>query len=104
MEQYAWSDGSKPIKSTKDDKTKYVTTTNNDNEHDNEHHNNVESLDFEMMTSFREVSHKREDANDKISERQPIGQKCQNPFFNKTSYLDDLEIQQKFLTPKSSNA
>ncbi len=95
MEQLTWSDGSKPIKSLKEDKIKFVDTTSAEQP--------SESTDFATGSIFRETSNRREDANDKISEREPIGQVCQNPFLTNTNYIDDLDVQEKFLTPKSSH-
>ena len=45
----------------------------------------------------------RETMNDKINERYLIKQLGQNPFLD-GSYIDDLNIQQQFLRPKSSHA
>ena len=100
MEQLAWSNGSKAIKSRKEDKTKHVqeqTEVDTSNEC-NSTHKSIES-----GIIFREASTKREDANDKISERDLLGQRCQNPFFDKTNYLEDLDVQQNFLMPRSSH-
>lgn len=94
MEQLAWSDGTKPVRSTKEDKIKYITQ----NEENEEERNSVH-----QSCILRKPNSKREDANEKISEREMIGQTCQNPFFTKTSYVDDLDVQQNFLIPQSSH-
>ena len=72
MEQLAWSDGTKPIRSKKEDKTKYAT----ENQEQQEERNSIE-----QTCILREPSSKREDANEKINEREMIGQTCQNPFY-----------------------
>tara|TARA_B100000768_G_scaffold177965_1_gene192971 strand:+ start:659 stop:970 length:312 start_codon:yes stop_codon:yes gene_type:complete len=99
MEQLAWSDGSKPIKSYKEDKVKFdepkTSTTQDSAKHQD---NNIME-----QSIFRQPNTHREDANDKISEREMVGQTCQNPFFTKTSYVEDLDVQQNFLMPRSSN-
>lgn len=94
MEQLAWSDGTKPIRSKKEDKTKYVA----ENQEQQEERNSIE-----QTCILREPSSKREDANEKINEREMIGQTCQNPFFTNTSYVEDLDVQQNFLIPRSSH-
>lgn len=103
MEQLAWSDGSKPVRSVKEDRSKYsnsdcLETT------DQIEFNEVYKLNNMMHeTIFREPNGKREDANFKISERQMIGQTYQNPFFNNTTYVNDIDIQENYLIPRSSN-
>tara|TARA_B100001063_G_C16768924_1_gene560345 strand:+ start:1179 stop:1481 length:303 start_codon:yes stop_codon:yes gene_type:complete len=96
MEQLAWSDGSKPERSKKSDKSKFKR-------------NNPEETSTNKLFSInqtgilRQSNTKREDANLKISEREMVGQTCQNPFFYKRSYVEDIEIQQNFLIPQSSH-
>jgi len=97
MDKLAWSDGSKPEKSRKEDRDKYLEPETTDHSHDSNYENMVEN------PIFRQGNTKREDANDKINERDMVGQTCQNPFFTKTTYVDDLEVQQNFLMPRSSN-
>ena len=46
---------------------------------------------------------KREEITDQISKRQMSIQTGINPFLTKNNYLDDLDIQDKFLTPQNSN-
>jgi len=101
MDKLAWSDGSKPDKSTKKDRDKYLEPKPTDPSYDSNnypHHRNM----LEKST-FRQDNTKREDANDKINKRAMIGQTCMNPFFTNTTYVDDLEVQQNFLIPRSSN-
>jgi hypothetical protein len=47
---------------------------------------------------------KREAASEKLSERQLLGQATQNPFLCGNSYLDDLHVQDSFLTPRNTTA
>jgi len=120
MEQLAWSDGSKPIKSYKEDKVKFdepkTSTTQDSPKHQEDSPKHQEDSPKHQEDSpkhqgnnimeqsiFRQPNTHREDANDKISEREMVGQTCQNPFFTKTSYVEDLDVQQNFLMPRSSN-
>ena len=85
--------------SYKEDKVKFdepkTSTTQDSPKHQD---NNIME-----QSIFRQPNTHREDANDKISEREMVGQTCQNPFFTKTSYVEDLDVQQNFLMPRSSN-
>lgn len=110
MEQLAWSDGSKPIKSYKNDKinfdepiTKRIQDPTKHEEDLTNHREKNNNNNIMEQSIFREPNSHREDANDKISEREMVGQICQNPFFSKTSYVEDLDVQQNFLMPRSSN-
>ena len=51
----------------------------------------------------RPIGSKREEANEKINERDMVGQTCQNPFFNNTKYINVIDVQENFLMPRSSN-
>ena len=48
-------------------------------------------------------SNMRESANNKLSERELVGQVGQNPFFTQNSYCMDLDIQETYLRPQSSH-
>jgi hypothetical protein len=48
-------------------------------------------------------SNMRETVNNKLSERELIGQVGQNPFFTQNSYSMDLDIQEAYLRPQSSH-
>lgn len=45
---------------------------------------------------------KRESSFEKINERELVAQTNLNPFLS-TNYLDDLKVQEDFLTPQNSN-
>ena len=49
---------------------------------------------------FRQVSSKREEANAKINSRYLVGQATQNPFMPSNNYVNDIEVQMNFLTPR----
>ena len=48
-------------------------------------------------------SNKRQNMNDKLSDRYMVQQTNQNPFMMGNSYVQDLEVQESFLRPKSSH-
>ena len=82
MEIIIWSYGSKPERSCKED-----------NPGDNK------SIERVYDCSIN----KREDANNKLNERELVKQVCANPFFTNYSYHDIIEKQEQFLIPKNSN-
>lgn len=86
MEIIIWSDGSKPERSCKEDNP-------GDNPGDNQ--------SFERV--YDGSINKREDANNKLNERELVKQVCANPFFTNDSYHDIIEKQEQFLIPKNSN-
>jgi hypothetical protein len=51
---------------------------------------------------FIKTETKRENQFNKMNEREMIPQTNLNPFLS-TNYLEDLHIQESFLTPKNSN-
>lgn len=95
MEEQIWTYGEKPEKSykkpapekTAPEKTAPVTMTD---------------LDINIG-ELRMSSNKREEANNKLNDRELVGQVGQNPFHTSNNYLNDLEVQRNFLTPKSCN-
>jgi len=102
MEELVWRKGErcersyrtdmKPQEQPQEQQLQYdYETTQNEfiNRHESEH--------------FRQVSNKREVANDKMNERFLIGKSIQNPFMSSNSYIDDIENQMNFLTPKKGD-
>ena len=90
MEEQLWSYGEKPEKSYKKpepEKTTPITMTD---------------LDINIG-ELRMSSNKRDQANNKLNDRELVGQVGQNPFHTSNNYLNDLEVQQNFLMPKASN-
>lgn len=96
MNELAWSNGTKPERSYKQDK-KNITVNNNNNNAINA--NNL-ALSSEWLVPD---TTKREEVISKINERELIGRMGKNPFFADTTYSQDIEIQQNFLIPKNSN-
>ena len=90
MEEYIWTYGEKPEKSYKKDIEPLIITP--------------VDLNINMnVGEFRASSNKREIANNKLNDRELIGQVNQSPFHTTNNYLRDLDVQQNFLMPKSSN-
>jgi hypothetical protein len=48
-------------------------------------------------------ANKREEASNKMAERQMVGQIGFNPFLSNNSYVDDVAIQENFLRPKPTS-
>ena len=48
-------------------------------------------------------SNKRQNMNDKLNSRYMVQQTNQNPFLMSTNYVEDLDVQESFLRPKSSH-
>ena len=48
-------------------------------------------------------SNKRQNMNDKLNNRYMVQQTNQNPFLMSTNYIQDLDVQENFLRPKSSH-
>jgi hypothetical protein len=90
MDEYAWSDGSKPERSRKEDKPVEKEPVNN-------------GQFMDPTTGFRQASTKRDEANSKLSERCMVGQGGYNPFLTETTYAQDIDAQQNFLIPRSSH-
>jgi hypothetical protein len=54
-------------------------------------------------TEKSELSGKRDDMNDKLTERMPVASVSINPFLRQSNYLEDMETRDNFLIPKNSN-
>lgn len=99
--QMLWCKGAKPERSPKPDKpeptTKAELTTKASAP-------TVEQVPPQPVAFFgpSNTISKREAASEKLSERQLIGQATQNPFLCGNSYLDDLTVQDSFLTPRNT--
>ena len=89
MNELTWTDGTKPDKSSKNDKEFYLKDNSN----------SEKNISIEKSDSIT----KRELANDKLNEREMIKQVCDNPFLMNNNYIDVISNQQEFLTPQNSN-
>ena len=64
-------------------------------------------INFQAQVNFDKQimnNSERDKLNGKLNDRYLVQQINQNPFLSSNSYLDDLNIQEKFLRPKSSYA
>lgn len=105
MECIVWRYGKPAERSTRDDRP--VQEIDNSKEAVNIALENQQPIDM-VDLSLRQAdslqnSNMRETANNKLSERELIGQVGQNPFFTNNSYTMDLDIQETYLRPQSSH-
>ena len=126
MDRLAWSDGSKPIRSMRNDKMNVLSETNIPDsfvavaEKENsatdiiigtEISNAATSAEssLQLFKSMPHADHTamfrpcgyREEVYTRISAREPIEQVSQNPFFGKTNYIHHLNDEHDFLRPKN---
>jgi hypothetical protein len=101
---FVWSTGEKYEKSNKNDKTKYLLSDEKC-ESDKIQKNPPKTLfDLEQIETQQVVglkSNRREESNVKITERYLISQTHQNPFLADNDYIRDLDIQSKYLIPRT---
>ena len=106
-----WNNGDKPEKSAKRLPTVEIVSVSNDSlSNDSVSNDSVsnskiknESVTYITPTIYRESNNKRQESSDKISQRYLVGQRGLNPYISQTSYVSDIETQESFLIPKSSN-
>tara|TARA_Y100000768_G_C23915317_1_gene652067 strand:- start:703 stop:981 length:279 start_codon:yes stop_codon:yes gene_type:complete len=89
MNEFAWSNGTKPERSYKKKNTNINDT-------------NANNLALLPEWQIPETT-KREEVISKINERELVGRMGRNPFLTDTTYSQDIETQQNFLIPKNSN-
>lgn len=98
---YIWSSGEKYEKSYKKDKPSPIQEISKIQETKK---TKKTKFDLEEIITQQVVglkSNKREEANEKMTERYLISQTQQNPFLATNNYIQDLDIQSKFLIPRS---
>jgi len=93
MNEYAWSDGTKPERSSKNDNPAI----------NKEKADNANNLALSSEWNMLQNTTNREKILTKINERELVSQVVGNPFLNNTSYSEDIETQQNFLIPQNSN-
>ena len=116
VEEYVWKFGEPPERSLKREIKKelsekpenlaleeakpFITNTMQtmiDNE-------NYDMIDLALNhAENNQESNKRQNMNDKLNSRYMVQQTNQNPFLSSTNYVEDLDIQENFLRPKSSH-
>ena len=116
VEEYVWRFGDPPERSAKRTVKKELST-NPDKlalEEGKQFVSNtmqtmVETGNYDMIdlalnnAEQNQESNKRQNMNDKLSDRYMVQQTNQNPFMMGNSYVQDLEVQESFLRPKSSH-
>ena len=99
-----WSTGEKYEKSHKNEKEKYISEDKGEADNKISQKPPKTLFDLEHIETQQVVglkTFKREEANIKMTERHLISQTHQNPFLAKNDYIYDLEIQSKFLIPRT---
>ena len=115
VEEYVWRFGEPPEKSLKrekEEKTKnpeklaleegqpFITNTMQ---------TMIDNSSYDMIdlalnhAENNQESNKRQNMNDKLNSRYMVQQTNQNPFLMTNSYIEDLDVQESFLRPKSSH-
>lgn len=57
-----------------------------------------------QMAEHTQGSTRKENVNNKLHERHMVQQVNQNPYFQGSDYMHDLDIQEAFLRPRASNS
>ena len=78
------------------------TALNEGNSNINSNKNADLAMDLALGMERPQTNNKREEASNKLSDRYLIGQAIKNPFLVENDYLQDLEVQHKFLMPKKA--
>jgi len=124
IQEYMWTNGVKPNRSYKSDKPNGENMSSNnrtsevgeyyidnphvarDNHMQHQHmqHHAPRQVQYALeSTEKSEPSGKRDDMNDKLTERMPVASVSINPFLRESNYLQDMETRDKFLIPINSN-
>lgn len=99
IKYFVWQYGDKPERSNKIEKSKATALEERP----------LTKTDMDLtFTEFIQLSQSntqkyRDEANNKLNMRYMVQQVSQNPFLQGTNYVDDIEIQEKFLRPKQVN-
>ena len=113
MEELVWRKGERCERSYRTDLKQQQQHQQQQHQQQQQQHQPQRQYDYESTQNefinkhesenFRQINNKREVANDKINERFLIGKSIQNPFMSSNSYIDDIENQMNFLTPKKGD-
>ena len=121
MENLAWSNGVKAIRSYR--KNTSNKCENNLEQTDNTAEHKISDVcdknckeerkydlaydyklsNMETINTFDLTDNRRDIFNDKLSTRTVISKACMNPFQTHLNYTDDILKQERFLIPKNSN-
>ena len=111
MQEFMWTNGTKPEKSFKKDRP---TESDIDSAPDpvSCHKQSAEHGQMAVMTAlelgdplqgFRVGSSKRDDVNMKMGERELVGRVAYNPFLTRDTYLEDISVEDSLLRPRNTN-
>jgi len=96
---YIWSSGEKYDKSYKKDKPPPKIQDPPKIQETKKTKLDLEEIITQQVVGLK--SNKREEANQKMTDRYLVGQIHQNPFLASNNYIQDLDIQSKYLIPRS---
>lgn len=119
VEEYVWRFGDPPERSAKRDKPTEKKELCDEPENlaledgkafiSNTMQSMVENGQYDMIdlalnqAEQNMESNKRQNMNDKLNDRYMVQQTNQNPFLVGNTYVQDLDVQEEFLRPKSSH-
>tara|TARA_A200000113_G_scaffold223379_1_gene238864 strand:+ start:585 stop:953 length:369 start_codon:yes stop_codon:yes gene_type:complete len=114
MEQFIWKSGETPERSHKSDnpniKKKQTPPQSIAMQEGSDFNQQcmamtgISRMEMDLgMAEMNQDSNRRDSMNGKLSDRRMIQQVGQNPFHTGNSYINDLEVQEQFLRPKSSH-
>jgi len=119
MNEWKWSKGETYYKSARIEK-KNINTSENENENEmneNEINDNAikQSLDGfysntnlntndEFIEVYSRSGNRREDLDNKISDRELLFQRGTNPFLVNTNYVNDVTIRDNYLKPRNTTS
>jgi hypothetical protein len=125
MNEWKWSKGETYYKSARVEK-KNINVSDNNNENENEMNENEinenaikQSLDGfytntnlntnlnsndEFIEIYSRSGNRREDLDNKISDRELLFQRGTNPFLVNTDYVNDVTIRDNYLKPRNTTS
>lgn len=108
MEEYVWSNGEKPKKSTKSDNPSFSqqSSTNDCHRQSAEHGQQAVLTALELgdpLQGFRVGPSKRDDVSLRMGERELVGRVSYNPFLTANTYVSDISVEDKLLRPQNTN-
>ena len=114
MEQFIWKSGETPERSHKNDNPNikkeqtppqsFAMQEGSDFNQQCMAMTGISRMEMDLgMAEMNQDSNRRDSMNGKLSDRRMIQQVGQNPFHTGNSYINDLEVQEQFLRPKSSH-
>lgn len=100
---WKWSISEPYYKSARPEKSKHETTSGmtycqeNDSQQNAINHS-LNDNNFDAIDTI-DMNNKREMLDNKMAGREPVLQRGANPFFNQTTYVNDIVVRDMFLKP-----